>query len=377
MQGKPNVGILSMQRVQNSGSFLQAYGLQHALQGLGCQTQFVDFHLQEPSGFKQKLKSSHPRLWGAVRQAKSVLQGQNRPARETIRLSDAFEHQYDSEFFPLLSSQRDFNFAPALDLLVIGSDEVFNCAQYADAGKQIPWELYGEGNRAKRLISYAASFGATTLEDLERLGIREKAAKLLNSFSALSVRDDNSSEIVQVLTGKTPQLHIDPVLLYPFSEILLEKPEPFDYILVYAYNNRLRAEEAEQIQAFAKRHGKRLLCVNNFQDFCEEKRVASPLKVLSYFRFADYVITDTFHGSVLSIKYHRPFGAFIRTSNRQKMSFLLHQFGLDSRKVEEPETLAKILETPISYQPVDEILLKKQGQALEYLSRCLERISPQ
>ncbi|MWK60339.1 polysaccharide pyruvyl transferase family protein, partial [Pseudomonas otitidis] len=126
-------------------------------------------------------------------------------------------------------------------------------------------------------------------EDLERLGIREKAAKLLNSFSALSVRDDNSSEIVQVLTGKTPQLHIDPVLLYPFSEILLEKPEPFDYILVYAYNNRLRAEEAEQIQAFAKRHGKRLLSVNNFQDFCEEKRVASPLKVLSYFRFADYV----------------------------------------------------------------------------------------
>ena len=102
------------------------------------------FHLQEPSGFKQKLKSSHPRLWGAVRQAKSVLQGQNRPARETIRLSDAFEHQYDSEFFPLLSSQRDFNFAPALDLLVIGSDEVFNCAQYADAGKQIPWELYGD-----------------------------------------------------------------------------------------------------------------------------------------------------------------------------------------------------------------------------------------
>ncbi len=372
MQGKPNVGIMSMQRIQNSGSFLQAYGLQHTLQGLGCKVQFVDFHQEAPAGLKQKLKSSCPRLWGMVRQAKGVVQGQSREARETIRLSGSFEQRYDREFFPLLSEQKGWNYTPSLDLLVIGSDEVFNCAQYADAGNSIPWELYGEGSRADRVISYAASFGATTLEDLQRLGIREKAAELLGRFAHISVRDDNSAEIVHALTGKTPEFHIDPVLLYPFSEIPLEKPEPFDYILVYAYNNRFQPEEVKQIQAFAKKQGKRLLCVNNFQDFCEEKRVASPLKVLSYFRFADFVVTDTFHGSVLSIKYNRPFGAFVRPSNRQKMSFLLHQFGLDSRKVETPQSLMEILETPVSYQSVSEILAQKQAESLAYLTGCLE-----
>lgn len=375
MGTKPNVGILSMQRVRNSGSFLQAYGLQHVLQQLGGQVQFVDFQQeQEASGFRQKLKKACPTLWSAARWGKSVLQGQGKAARETLRATEEFERRYDAEFFPLLSPDAGWNLCPSLDLLVIGSDEVFNCAQYADAGMEIPWRLYGEENQAKQTVSYAACFGATTLDDLKRLGIRQKAESLLREFSRISVRDQNSYDIVKELTGKEPELHIDPVLLHSFSEIELARPEPFDYILVYAYNNRLSAQEAEQIRRFADKMGKRLLCVNNYQDFCEEKRVASPLKVLSYFRYADYVVTDTFHGSVLSIKYNRPFGAFIRASNRQKMSFLLNQFGLLSRGIDSPERLHEVLESPIEYQPVNATLHKEQEKAMQYLSDCVDTV---
>ncbi len=376
METKPNVGILSMQRVRNSGSFLQAYGLQHALQQLGGEVEFVDFQQAEgSSGLKQWIKSACPGLWSALRRGKGLLRGQPKGAGETLRMSEEFERRYDREYFPLLSPDTDRTYCPELDLLVIGSDEVFNCAQYADAGMEIPWQLYGEENRAKSVVSYAASFGATTLESLERLGVREKAASLLGHFAEISVRDENSSHIVQNLTGKEPHLSIDPVLLYPFSEVKLKKPESFDYILVYAYNNRLSAQEAEQIRRLAAKTGKRLLCVNNYQDWCEEKRVASPLEVLSYFRFADYVVTDTFHGTVLSIKYNRPFGAFIRSSNRQKMGFLLNQFGLASRSVYAPEGFSNILETPIDYAPVNEILYAEQGKAMEYLSGCLNNLT--
>ena len=231
-----------------------------------------------------------------------------------------------------------------------------------------------EENQAKQTVSYAACFGATTLDDLKRLGVRQKAGSLLREFSRVSVRDQNSYDIVKELTGKEPELHIAPVLLHSFSEIELTRPEPFDYILVYAYNNRLSAQEAEQIRRFADKTGKRLLCVNNYQDFCEEKRVASPLKVLSYFRYADYVVTDTFHGSVLSIKYNRPFSAFIRASNRQKMSFLLNQFGLLSRGIDNPEQLGVVLESPIEYQPVNTTLHKEQEKAMQYLSGCVDTV---
>lgn len=40
---KLRAGILSMQRMHNYGSFLQAYGLRLILESLGCKVQFVDY----------------------------------------------------------------------------------------------------------------------------------------------------------------------------------------------------------------------------------------------------------------------------------------------------------------------------------------------
>ena len=94
---------------------------------------------------------------------------------------------------------------------MIGSDEVVNCIQDNSNVGFAP-ELFGAGHQANRLISYAASFGNTTLESLKKYQVADQVAQRLRAVDALSVRDENSRKIVQELIGKDPVCHLDPVL---------------------------------------------------------------------------------------------------------------------------------------------------------------------
>ena len=77
------------------------------------------------------------------------------------------------------------NYNPTLDCLVIGSDEVFNCIQKnSNVGYSL--ELFGKDNHAKRLLTYAASFGNTTLEKLKKYKKTEEVGALLKKFDAIS-----------------------------------------------------------------------------------------------------------------------------------------------------------------------------------------------
>ena len=156
-----NVGILSMQRIANYGSFLQAYGLKKILEELGCKVQFVDYHpgktlmpVNEGSGFSRKIKKAVEAF------------GYKAPLREKIRFI-RYKKNYASNYYPYLGISEKMNYAPKVDLLVIGSDEVFNCVQNNTNVGFSP-ELFGKNNNAERLISYAASFGNTTIEKLEK-----------------------------------------------------------------------------------------------------------------------------------------------------------------------------------------------------------------
>ena len=61
-----------------------------------------------------------------------------------------------------LNITDEYHYQVPTDVLIIGSDEVFNCLQTnADVGYSL--ELFGKNHKSKKLISYAASFGNTTL----------------------------------------------------------------------------------------------------------------------------------------------------------------------------------------------------------------------
>ena len=67
---------------------------------------------------------------------------------------------------------------------------------------------------------------------------------MLSKFAAISVRDENSAYIVKQLLGYAPEIHMDPVLMYDFTQEIAEnKTDEKDYIILYAYTGRLSREE--------------------------------------------------------------------------------------------------------------------------------------
>lgn len=365
------VGIMSMQRIANYGSFLQAYGMKCILQELGCTVEFVDYHpgktLIPASGgngaFRKLLK------------AVDTIKGRA-PLKEKIRYIK-YKRDYAKRYYPYLEIGERKNYAPELDLLVIGSDEVFNCVQDNTNVGYSP-ELFGEGNRAKRLITYAASFGNTTIEKLRAFDVDKQIKTWLFKFDAISVRDDNSGIVIEELTGRKPEYHFDPVLAYDFigkcKEILNEVSEP-EYMIIYGYSGRFTREECEVIRRYAREKVLKIFCIGGVQECCDKFIDCNPFQVIAYFQHAKYVITDTFHGTILSVITHRQFVSFVRDSgygNSEKLIDLLKRLCLENRRIMKTGELDNLLNRLIDYQNTDKIIEAERKRTREYLAKQIE-----
>lgn len=370
------VGIMSMQRIANYGSFLQAYALKQLIENLGHSVEFVDYHVGPPV-VKDEADSGNK----YIRKIKKGLEAFQYKVPLSHKVSFVlYKQSFGKKYFPLLGVTDAMNYNPQLDCLVIGSDEVFNCIQKnSNVGYSL--ELFGKDNHAKKLISYAASFGNTTLEKLDQYGKKDEISDLLKSFDAISVRDANSQHIVEALTGRKPAYHLDPVLVYDYMNCCNLIPELHfseKYLILYAYAGRISDEEADWISAYAKKKGLKIYAIGGIQKCADRFINCSPFEVLAYFKNAEEVITDTFHGSIFSIITHRKFAALVRRSvgssygNEEKLTDLLIRVGLKNRRIYNMEQLSDMMDCPIEYENVEHILSEERMRSRTYLQQLTQ-----
>lgn len=365
------IGILSMQRIKNYGSFMQAYGLKKTLEELGHDVQFVDYHVEEPV-----IKDEHTGKNDKISKVMKTLEG-DAPFIQKIQYI-IHKKNFGNKYYKQLGLTEEPNYLPELDTLVIGSDEVFNCIQ---ANKNVGYslELFGKDNNAKKVITYAASFGNTTVKKLEDNGKKEEIAGLLKNINAISVRDQNSGNIVKELTNRDVAFSLDPVLIYDYIGKCKEIPEiktNEKYIIVYAYSNRISAEESKYIKEYAKQNNLKVYAIGGAQSCADKFIDCSPFEVLAYFKNAEMIITDTFHGSIFSIITHRNFVTLVRKSvgnkygNEEKLTDLLKRLGLEDRITFDLQNdLENILKREIDYKKTDEIIKVQRENTINYLRK--------
>ena len=195
------------------------------------------------------------------------------------------------------------------------------------------------------------------------------------------MRDANSGSIVEQLTGKKPVYDLDPVLTYDYmnccdriSQIEATKK----YLILYAYAGRISNEEADWIAEYAKKKNLKVYAIGGIQKSADRFIDCSPFEVLAYFKNAEEVITDTFHGSIFSVITHRPFTTLIRKSvgnsygNEEKISDLLNRLGLTERMTTKVEETERINQQLIDYEKVDDVLQKQRKIAKKYLQNNIE-----
>ena len=156
----------------------------------------------------------------------------------------------------------------------------------------------------------------------------------LNGFSRLSVRESSGANIIKSLTGKDASVLIDPTLMFDWEfwaqfeqEPVSFKPEK--YILTYFLSGSTDNKKVRQI---AERYG--LKCVDLLHDL---RYIAlGPSEFLWLFHHSEMVVTDSFHGTIFSILFNKPYYYYPRIGGEglcSRFETLFSKLGIDPAKV--------------------------------------------
>lgn len=213
---------------------------------------------------------------------------------------------------------------------VVGSDMSWNW-RFTSWDRLLQFRMLGFVSEKKRMISYAPSFGEKRgKEDLDK-DIRNLCSYCLKRFDAISVREDYGVEMCGDLFGIQAEQVLDPVLLCSkeiWDELSATSQLKFEEGYVLAYILNPTQYKRQTILEAAKILNKKLVVILDLEINIEANKKAMNLddKIvrpgfidwLAYFRHADYVITDSFHGVCFSIVYRKK---FIAIKNRSKERF--------------------------------------------------------
>lgn len=301
------IGILTFHHADNYGSVLQAYALQTYLKKvLALDTEFLDYIPEKQEEFY--------RLFVPVRSVQNLV-------GNLLKLSIARKYQARKESFECFRksfltisknqcrSDQDFkNATQEYSYIITGSDQIWNpqCADFS-------WNYFLEGVTGVVKLSYAASLGGAEMKQ----ETRNRIAMCLNSYRAVSVREQSGADLLRGVLGETNKVDVcvDPTLLLgmaDFDKIASKRLIPGEYIFLYSvYHDdnllktvgELRKKWNLPIVTLISRnnsyrvlfHGIKLADAEGPQDF------------LSYIKYAKFVLTNSFHGTVFSILYQKQF----------------------------------------------------------------------
>jgi hypothetical protein len=236
------------------------------------------------------------------------------------------------------------------DAIVVGSDEVWNFRHPWYGSEPI---FFGDGLKAERLISYAASFGNHSAWD----GIAPEWAEKLQRLSAVSVRDENSWHLVHGGTGQEPELVLDPCLAFP--EPAKRTATAADESFAVIYGHGFPAWLAKSVRRWADHNGVRLISIGYSNGWADEQRIsAGPREFAELMSGARAVVTNFFHGCVFALLHGKPWATVPSDYRSIKIPDLLAIVRAEVRLVDERtshDRIGELLDAPLSTDVHDRI----------------------
>lgn len=227
-----------------------------------------------------------------------------------------------------------------------------------------------------RKLSYAASFGPLEIE-WDKLD-KNKIAKLLNQYDNISVREQGSLKNVEILTKQVGEIHVDPTLLLTKEQWRKVqsniKSGLGKYILLYCLEPT--KEQLKIANAISRKLELPILVLryNNKNDMFNsyiKKYDSGPRDFLAYIDNAALVLSSSFHGTVFSIIYHKPFYVF-NGMNDNRISTLLTKTNMVDRSISKIEDIERISLISPDEQIIENVLERERNKSKSYLRRALE-----
>ena len=262
------------------------------------------------------------------------------------------------------------------EALVCGSDQIWSFDDSSFRNFDSSYFLdFTEPAYSGIKISYAPSCGNT-----KTFGVYgEKIGQLLRNFDGISVRDSYSSKLIQEECNQEATQVLDPTFLIRehYPKILKNIKRKKQYLLVY-HQKYLTDSEEEFIKNFADRNKLEILSINKYTNIANENPLGFGIdEWLGYFKNASYVFTNTFHGTIFSIIFEKPFTVILRDYNSNKITDLINNLGLEHRIYD--KDMQENMENPdfdqlmnMDYTLVNKKLEQKIKKSKQYLINHLD-----
>lgn len=378
------IGVVTFFCVPNYGAMLQAYALWKYLEGRGHEVEFIDYAF----GNTRRIP-----LWKCfvARHLHNCIDIIRKKFKSYVR----FDIVSFSDAFPRTRRFKSFSQLETIgnkyDAIIVGSDQMWNPAWCS--GIHLPVVMLDFAHERVKRISYAASFGTTVWREDQNAKL---AGELLRKFAKISVREESGVKLANELSMRIDAVQmLDPTLLHSadfYRKIIAEagvaiprhsQPTIFRYIL----DEWDDASASQKAFEFVK--GKlnlndtdsdRIPVCGPLALLCKLLGVTAKVSVpvwLSKIATSDFVFTNSFHGTVFAILFHKPFVSLLLRGRMSGMNeralSLLKKLGLESRAVYADDQLAikAAVESKIDWRLVNEALISQRVKAIDFIKSAL------
>lgn len=369
------IAILTLPLHVNYGGILQAYALQTVLQRMGHEVEVINFSSGIPT-YWEVFKNVCVRLLDKIRGTKDMerlnLLRRRLSSGRIIRFVNKniifTKEKYTVETLAKLN-ESNFN------TFIVGSDQVWRTLYASEI--DLYFLSFLKDEEIKR-IAYSASFGVDNREyTLEQI---EKCKQYFSLFDAVSVREDSGLELIESYQWKCKKecVHtLDPTMLLDMNDYMqlfhLNAAATTKVLFAYVLDANKNVNSIRKQIAVVK--GLKIEAIDTLEE--RIKPLMSPVQWVKSIATSQFVVTDSFHGCVFCILFHRPFIVVgnVRRGNA-RIASLLRLVGLEGRIVSsltDFEEKKNTLLEKIDYQKVDIILNEQRGKSYKFLNEALSK----
>lgn len=329
-----SIGIITIHKINNYGSVLQAYALQNVCEKMGYHVEIIDYdfpnvyHQNNPYSSVSDSQPNEPK-WIKVFFAKALI-------RQHRRITSFVQNHQNLSSMVFSSPESLKQNSPLYNIYITGSDQLWS-PRHCNGDPAFMLHFVPD-NSLK--ISYAASIGSNEIpSELQSL-----YKELLNRYKHISVRENSGAALINKLIGRDATVVLDPTLLLNNKEwnqiAAPERQFKKKYILCYFLNYTFNAfPYVDKLAAYMqKQTGYEIVRVarpphHMFMPHTHYRVGASPEEFLALVRDAEMVLTTSFHGTAFAVNYGKPVFTVVKdrnASDSRQMS-LMQNLGLEDQ----------------------------------------------
>ena len=382
------IGIVTPLKVNNYGTKLQAYAVQKKLSQLGFNSEIIIYNSRKDTRARIVIKKlfSPQKIKGRIDSMRNRANLKSYRIDELTSKRNRAINSLDNRLYSLTPEISGYNnlkkYTQKHSAIICGSDQVWN-PEAIEAGFTSVEFISGIPK-----IAFSPSFGVSSIPPK----MMRRYKRFLNDFTALSSREARGAQIIREITGRVVKVTADPTLTLDketweefcsYSNLVIPS---FPYIFCYLLGDN--AEHRKAIKKLSEITGYKVVSLPHFKGYAKSDKgfadvelyEVNPADFVLLIANAQFICTDSFHGTVFSIIFHKQFFVFERysaddvKSTNNRIQSLLSLLDSEDRIIKECLEIEGKYNNTIDYTAVDQRLSLIRRETDQYLQHAMVRI---